>query len=123
MKTLAVLATNVALALSAAPASAQDPVLPINPEDAADLQCVALAALIMGSDQELATQIAPALFYYLGRLEGRSPDVDWITRAAEYSEALTPQTLPPIQQRCGGEMAAKGQELIAKGEAYSRRAM
>ena len=121
MKIIAALATSAALALVATTASAQDAALPSNPADAADMQCVALAAMIMGSDEALAPQIAPAFFYYLGRLEGRSPDVDWVTRAAEYSGTLTPETLAPVQQRCGAEMTAKGQDLVAKGEAFNRR--
>ena len=118
MKTLAALAATAALALFAAPAAAQDPVLPANPQDAADLQCLALIAGMMGmGDADLQQQLTPGLFYYLGRLEGRTPAVDWITTAGTYTETASEAQLMSAQQRCSGELIAKGEEMVAKGEA------
>jgi hypothetical protein len=118
MKTLAALAATAALALFAAPAAAQDPALPANPQDAADMQCLAFVAVMMGEvDEDLSLRLSSGLFYYLGRLEGRTPGVDWITVAGAYAERASDAQLRSVQQRCGGEMMAKGQELVAKGQA------
>lgn len=92
--------------------------LPANPQDAADLQCLALIAGMMGmGDADLQQQLTPGLFYYLGRLEGRTPAVDWITTAGAYAEAASDAQLRSVQARCFGEMTAKGEEMIAKGQA------
>ena len=118
MKTLVALAATAALGLFAAPAAAQDPVLPANPQDAADMQCLAFIAVIMGEvDETLSLQLSSGLFYYLGRLEGRTPAVDWITTAGDYAEAATDAQLRSVQPRCFGEMLAKGEEMMAKGQA------
>ncbi|MBU1323984.1 MAG: hypothetical protein KJ676_01945 [Alphaproteobacteria bacterium] len=122
MKTLAALAATATLAFFAAPAAAQDPVLPPNPQDAADMQCMALVVVLMGTaDEAMAAQLSPGLFYYLGRLEGRTPGTDWINVAGEYAALSTVEQLFSVQQRCAAEMTAKGREMIEKGEAMQRR--
>lgn len=121
MKTLAALAATAALALFAAPAAAQDPVLPANPQDAADMQCLAMIAVMMGQvDEQTAAQLSPGLFYYLGRLEGRTPATDWITASGAYAAGADVGRLFAVQERCAAEMAAKGREMIEKGEAMRR---
>ncbi len=67
-------------------------------------------------DEDLRLQLAPGLMYYLGRLEGRTPDVDWINRVVTYAEAADEAQLMSVQQRCSGELIAKGEEMLAKGQ-------
>ncbi len=92
--------------------------LPPNPADAADMQCLAFIAVIMSEvDETLSLQLSSGLFYYLGRLEGRTPTVDWITTAGAYAESASDAQLRSVQARCFGEMTAKGEEMMAKGQA------
>jgi len=121
MKTLAALTTTAALTFFAAPAAAQDPVLPPNPQDAADMQCLAMIAVITGQvEPDMAAQLALGMFYYLGRLEGRTPGTDWITVSGQYAASSTPEQIFSVQQRCSEELIAKGAEMVEKGQAMQR---
>ncbi|HEV7227138.1 hypothetical protein [Brevundimonas sp.] len=116
MKTLVSLAVTAALACAPSPAFAQDPPLPKNAQDAADLQCLALIVVIIGMDESLGEQMALGAFYYLGRLEGRTPGVDWVEAALRYTENVDGETLFAPQQRCGEELMAKGEHMIRLGQ-------
>lgn len=92
-----------------------------NAQTEADFRCLAAAFLMgaMAEEDDLEAQNAATLvsLYYLGRLEGREPSVDWISRTLKLE--VGPAVLLPELQRCGGEVAAKGEEMVKKGEAAS----
>lgn len=73
-------ALSSVLALSSAPALAQDAARRApTPEQTADLQCMAIFSALASQD-DMAEAGAIGVFYYLGRLEGRDPAVDWLSR-------------------------------------------
>ena len=116
MRFLAPLALVAALAFAPA-AFAQDAALPREPENAADMECLALIVVIIGMDEAMGEQLALGAFYYLGRLEGRAPGIDWVDRALRYTEVVDEQTLFAPQQRCAAELMAKGEHMIRLGQA------
>jgi hypothetical protein len=92
-----------ALACAAAPAAraADDAV-------AADLKCmVVAAALAQNADPSLKNAGAMAGVYYLGRLDGRAPNLDLEARLRATISQMTPQELVPQIQRCGQEVQAR----------------
>jgi len=86
----------------------------------ADFRCYAAAVVMAGAsvdDQEVVNAAAMIAFYYLGRLEGRAPDTDWISRGVMIGNSQADVLVGELP-RCAGEFEAKSQELIDKsGEA------
>ena len=106
-----------AAALAATPA-ALDQTKP-NPSEL-DLRCYAGAIVLAGlneDDEETSNAAAMLAFYYLGRLEGREPGIDWIVRGIEVGNAEGEELLGELV-RCGAEFEAKGKELMTKADAY-----
>lgn len=90
-----------------------------DPRSEADFQCYGAALLMAGSAEESDTELVNAAsmvgFYYLGRLEGREPGVDWPGRGAAIQDDKSDAFMAHLQ-RCATEFEAKGQELIAAGD-------
>ncbi len=87
----------------------------------ADFRCYAAAIVLAGvSGDDQATTDAASLvaFYYLGRLEGRAPNVDWIDRGITVGNAQAEMLLAELP-RCGSEFEAKAQSMVEKGQAAS----
>lgn len=120
MKSLTAL-LSAAVLLSAVPAAAQD--APVSAADRADLQCMALVAVMAGMAMEEGEEAATTelagmsggLMYYLGRLEGRSPDVDWLEQLGAWLDKAEPEDLDAVAPRCSKELMDKGQALIDFG--------
>ncbi|NJC41769.1 hypothetical protein GGQ87_002027 [Brevundimonas alba] len=121
MKSLTAL-ISAAVLLSAAPAVAQE--LNLAPADRADLQCMALVAVMAGvameegGDESASVQMAGmsgGLMYYLGRLEGRSPDVDWLAQLTAYLAKVEAEDFEAFAPRCSKELIEKGQALVDFG--------
>ena len=103
-----------ALVLAASPQNAD-----LKPADLADLQCLALtayAAAIAEPDSEERAGIASGVTYYLGRLQGRTPEVDWLPRLRSFSETLKPGELQAVAPRCGAELIEIGRAMTAMGD-------
>lgn len=129
MKRLIPLAAGAALFL--APALAQGeargpgladarPQVQLAAQDEADLQClVAIAAFGDAGGQELEALVNTAVFYYIGRLQGRTPDVNWPDRMMDWIVGMSDddlQTLAGVHQdRCLGEVLATAQQLENAG--------
>jgi hypothetical protein len=114
MKTM-MIATVAALALMATPALARQ-----TPQAEADLRCFAAGLAMAGVDEdneELLNGGTLLAFYFLGRLEGREPGVDWITKGIVLVDAEGEELLAGDLPRCGRELEAKGTDMIARGEA------
>lgn len=121
MKFLAVVLSVSALS-SAAPVAAQD--ANFAPADRADLQCMALVAVMTGMSMEEGVEgedatrlagLASGMMYYLGRLEGRSPDTDWLAELGLFLDKTELADLDAVSPRCGKELMAKSQALVAFG--------
>lgn len=115
--TLAVgVALSGVLALAAAPAAAQEAQeRPVTAEETADLTCMAVFALF-GAQPEVGEKAAVGIFYYLGRLEGRDPSVDWLERFHDFALTAVRQEVMAEAQRCGQALAARGEQMVRIGE-------
>ena len=117
MKTL-LAGLTAALVLTAGSARAQA----VSGPDLQDMQCFSLVAaqagLAEGSPEAMAG-LASLMMFYLGRLEGRSPDVDWLARIEAYIQTPEVEKLQTHAQRCSTEMAAKGKALTEWGARLS----
>ena len=96
-----------------------------DPRTEADFKCFGAALVLAGSADESNTELMNAAgllgFYYLGRLEGREPGVDWATRGASIPDSQADVFLGELE-RCGAEFESKSQELISAGEAAAKGA-
>jgi hypothetical protein len=84
----------------------------VPPEAAEDARCFVAALAVMQSDSP--TQAAAA-YYYLGRLDGRESDGDLEELIAKVSRELSPGELRSESQRCGRQLATRGQLVVAIG--------
>ena len=87
-----------------------------DPQTEADFRCYAASLVLAGvsaEDQEMVNAASMVAFYYLGRLEGRTPETDWIRQGIEAGNSQ-PDVLIGELPRCGGEFEAKSRELIDK---------
>lgn len=111
--------TGLALAatLMAGPVLSAEP--DMKAEDLADLQCVAVFSAVAGMNPEMADQAAIPVFYYLGRLEGRTPSVDWLNRVQEYGDTVTLGELEGHLQRCTAKVVERGEAMQAAGAAMT----
>ena len=110
-----------ALALSFAvvtPARADD-------DTTADVRCLVVSAMSVATqDSWLAAAGTLSAFYWLGRLDGRTPDLDLENRVLEQVHSLSPNQLAAEAQRCGellkdrgAFLTRMGQDLVDKGKA------
>ena len=108
------------LALST-PSQAAAPTTPATLAQA-DLTCFAVG-LRIAEMKELGTEITSAgtlmAFNALGRLEGRTPDVDWITPGIALANTIPEEVFNTETVRCGQAMEAKGEEMLAAVDAYA----
>ncbi|MGQ3040880.1 MAG: hypothetical protein ACT6TH_08220 [Brevundimonas sp.] len=104
MSFLATLAAAATLAVSPAPQAA------LTAQETADLQCLAMSMVIggMSEDESVKTGLMAASMFYLGRLEGRNPNVVWLDRLGQYLQSAQTAELEAQSQRCGTEIAEFG---------------
>jgi hypothetical protein len=108
-------AAAVAIAVSSAltavvPATAQS-------DDATDLRCFAVASVLMNSSDR--NQRAAGLIgslYFMGRLDGRSPTLDWNKRLTAEMAAMSGSDLTAASAACGAIMAAQGRRMGEMGK-------
>ena len=101
------------LVLAAAP--------PIDPETTKDIRCFVAMAAAAGDDDKtanLAGMIGGQ--YFLGRIDGRSPDLDLESAIAIEAPSLTDADLKALFQSCGQLMQERGQAVEAIGERMER---
>lgn len=106
-----VLIASLALAVSAGAARATTPQTP--PLDKAyidDVQCAVLY-MAMAAKGEDANSAALGFYYFVGRLEGRRPEVNWrshvLTAATNSGQAM----LEAHGQRCGNILIENGRSM------------
>lgn len=110
VRRLLILPLLLALGLSA-PAQAA-------PESEQDLRCFAVGLSLMESNPNAGLTAA---MYFLGRLEGREPNVDWYGRLATHWKSLMPETLQADAKICGKILVDKGQEMQDWGAAMDAK--
>jgi hypothetical protein len=118
----AAMASLVGATLLAAPVAAQDNVAAAN---RADAQCLAISAILMGDDE--ATKANPDLLaggmlmlgYYMGRVEGRSPNFDMTSLLADVVQNdLADETqIASLTERCMVELDGLSDRMSKSAEA------
>lgn len=103
------------LALSASPSPQTDALSDLKPADRADLQCMTLLTAMVGAEQNETTRLTltSGITYYLGRLQGRTPDVKWVDRLMAYARTEPTAALEANRTRCAGEMQEMGRIMTA----------
>jgi hypothetical protein len=103
---------------TSAPATA--PVLPVGlPDDPVDrdVRCFYVYMAIGTSDKpDLQAAAIVGTFFWYGRLSGKLDDTELEKRVSTVIEAQTPDGLQADAQRCGAEMAQRGQAMRLLGE-------
>jgi hypothetical protein len=87
-----------------------------------DLRCAIVALSIAGSGKEAQTVGMMSMFYYLGRLDGRTPDLDLENRLIDEIAVMKPADLKAAAQRCGAFLVVRGQKLQEVGKRLQERA-
>ena len=114
-----ILIAGLALALSAGAVSARTQNPPLNQAYKDDVQCavVYMAVAAKGEDPNAA---ALGFYYFIGRLEGRRPDVDWrshvLTAAANSGAAV----LDHNGERCGQILIDNGRSMGGVDDTITR---
>ena len=110
-----------ALAVVAGPAPAQTVATPST--DAADLQCFGVFMYLggQGTDPGAKAWFTGEALHYLGRLEGRSPQVDWLDRLTTYFSGPFPGEFEAQRARCGAEATARDTALQGWSTAFMAR--
>ncbi len=104
---LAALAATTALATGARPAEA---------DNVADVRCVVVAmGLTQSPDPQVKALAAAATLYYVGRLDGRAPDLDLEPAMVRQVNSMSMDDMRGELQRCAGALQARGDKLKAIG--------
>ncbi len=89
-----------------------------------DLRCAAVGLALAGApnapveQQTGGTMIA---IYYIGRVEGRDPNINLEDALFELSQRVSMADLDNERPRCGAEFQATGQRLVTMGANLQRR--
>ena len=114
-------ATAVSLAIllaSGTMASAQSDA-ELQPANRADMQCMAIMAIGVGMMEEGSVEqlgLAAGMAYYLGRLEARAPDMNWLDAFGDYLLADFENDIKVQSDRCAAEMTRFGARMTSWGE-------
>lgn len=93
---------------------------PLDAKDIADVQCVIIGARLSGSPNQSRSQSGEMLMlYFLGRLDGRSPNMDLQTLIEREAKKMTSSDFKHAAQRCGAEFSARGAEIVRIGNSIA----
>ncbi|MBN8553580.1 MAG: hypothetical protein J0L52_11890 [Caulobacterales bacterium] len=111
------LVAGVAGLLMSSTSQAED----ISQQSRDDLTCFAVFAAIYGTPNSEMTvderqAIGSGITYYLGRLEGREPQIDWLAYLQAHEQEIYSRVLDEQQfNRCATEFTAVGARMAATG--------
>lgn len=92
-----------------------------NERTVADVQCIVVGARLSESaDQKQRLSGEMLLTYFLGRIDGRSPNADLETMIGREAQKMTPSDFAKAARRCGAEFSARGVEFVRIGKALER---
>ena len=107
------LAALAALALVGTAARAEDP----KAATKQDLRCLVVAyTLSANPDPQTKSFATAALIYFLGRLNGREPDMDVEARVRAEIPKIAPADFMTDLQECGALVKKRGEEIKTIGE-------
>jgi hypothetical protein len=99
----------------AAPAAAQDATT------TADVRCAVAAVALAGSAGSNATlqqQATMAALYFIGKLDGRTPNLDLEASIRAEMTKMSQPDMAAEAQRCGQQLMSRGQALQTIGEHF-----
>jgi hypothetical protein len=89
-----------------------------------DLRCIlALTQLAKMDKPEFQQAGMMASLYYIGRLDGRVPDLDLEGALEREFKAMTPPEYGPLLQSCGATMQGRGAKISEIGANLSKKGL
>jgi hypothetical protein len=89
----------------------------------ADAQCMVVGAqLSASSDPQEKVPGQMILMYYLGRIDGRSPNTDLRTLIKDETKSMTASDFKKAATRCGKEFSTRGEEIVQIGKSLGKPA-
>jgi hypothetical protein len=111
---IAMLAGSLSLATAARAADDQT---------AADVRCLAVAfGMLQSPDPQVKSIAIGASLYFVGRLRGRTPDLDLEAAMVQQVGRMPPEDVRDELQRCSGVLQDEGGKLKAIAEDLKKRA-
>lgn len=96
---------------------------PANTQTIADAQCMVVGArLSASSDPQQRVPGQMILMYYLGRIDGRSPNADLESLIKTETQKMTTSDLQSAASRCGKQFSARGEEIVRIGKSLDNPA-
>jgi hypothetical protein len=84
----------------------------------ADVQCIVVGARLSESADQTQSQSGEMILtYYLGRIDGRSPNVDLQELIERAARSMTTSDYARAARRCGTEFSARGAAIVRIGKA------
>ena len=88
-----------------------------NTQTTADAQCMVIGARLSASpDPQEKGPGQMILMYYLGRIDGRSPNADLKTLLNHETQSMKESDLKSAAARCSKEFAARGEDIVQIGK-------
>jgi hypothetical protein len=89
----------------------------------ADVRCVVVAmALTQSADDQARAFAQPALIYFQGRIDGRSPNFDLEPAIIKAVQTMSAASYTTEAARCGAILMDKGQKLHVIGDDLKQKA-
>lgn len=89
----------------------------------ADAECMVVGAqLSASSDPQQKVPGQMILMYYLGRIDGRSPNTDLRSLLKNETQKMSTSKLQSAASRCGKEFSARGEAIVQIGKSLAKPA-
>jgi hypothetical protein len=92
-----------------------------------DVRCAVVFLQSLAAMQPSATKddakmnaVLAGAMYWLGRLDGRTPNLDLEHRLIAEEDSMTPEIRQAEAERCGAELAARGKMMTEIGDDMSK---
>jgi hypothetical protein len=96
--------------------------VPLDAATTNDLRCaIVYMQMISSQDTKINTAGYIGLMYWMGRLDGRAPNLDLENRIMAELPEMTPDVIRAEAQRCGAEMQVRGKALTEIGNDLVQR--
>ena len=85
-----------------------------------DLQCFGVFMYMGGqaTEPDAKAWFTGQAQYHLGRLQARSPEIDWLDRLTDYFSSAFPGEFAELRPRCGAQAEARDEALDAWSKAF-----
>jgi hypothetical protein len=92
-----------------------------SPESVSDARCfIAAISLMQSPNNTVRAAAASSALYYLGRLDGREPQLDLENLILDQFNKLTPLQLDSVTRECAQTLSARGRVVVDIGKKLSR---